>query len=400
MLAVGCGLSAANLYYAQPLLDTLATNFRVSEAAVALVVTVTQLGYAAGLVLVVPLGDRLESRRLATRVLVLTALALAAAAAAPTLGVFLAAGVAIGATSVVAQILVPLAAHLAPEARRGEIVGRVMSGLLLGILLARTVSSLVADAFGWRTVYVASAVAMLALSLVLRRMLPRREPDVSLRYPALLRSTVGLLRTEPLLRRRVVYQAGMFGSFSVFWTAVAYELADAHHLSQAQIGLFALAGAAGAAAAPLAGRVADRGWTTPATGTALVVGAAAMALAGLGADHLVLLVLAAVLLDAAVQFTLVTGQQTLYAVRPDARSRMNTVYIASFFLGGAAGSALAGVVYTGYGWSGVAVLGAALPAAAAAAWAGHTWRDRRRRDDRRRSYDARGYDARASDASM
>jgi len=278
VLAVACGLAVANIYYAQPLLGTLARSFGVGEGSAALVVTLTQVGYAAGLLFLVPLGDLLENKALATRVLIGTAVALAAAAAAPSLGVFLAASLVVGLTSVVVQVLVPLAAHFAPEGRHGAVVGRVMSGLLLGILLARTVSSLVAAAFGWRTVYAASAVLMVVLAITLSRMLPQRRPAHDVRYTALLRSTVRLLRTEPVLRRRAAYQSAMFAVFSAFWTSIAYELHDRHHLGQTGIGLFALVGAGGAAAAPVAGWLGDRGHNRAATGATLVLGAAMMAL--------------------------------------------------------------------------------------------------------------------------
>ncbi len=368
LLAVACGLSAANLYYAQPLLDSLATAFGVRPAAAALVVTASQIGYAVGLVLLVPLGDLVENRLLAVRVLVATALALTLAAVSPSLNVLVAAAVAVGLTSVVAQILVPLAANLAPPAQRGQIVGRVMSGLLLGILLARTVSSLIAAALGWRAVFALSAAFMVTLAVVLARLLPDRRPPTGPSYPALLRSVVDLMRTEPVLRRRTAIQTCMFATFSIYWTAISYQLAGPHHLSQAYIGLFALVGASGAASAPLAGRLGDRGRGQIATGVALGLGAVAMVLAGLGAGSLLVLGIAGVLLDAAVQTTLVTGQQAIYAIRPEARARMNTAYIATFFLGGAAGSALAGTLYNHYGWTAVAVLGAILPTLALLGW--------------------------------
>src|SRR5262249_3427656 len=199
--------------------------------------TLTQIGYAAGLLFLVPLGDLLENKALATRVLVGTAVALAVAAAAPSLGVFLVAALAVGTTSVVVQVLVPVAAHFAPPGRHGAVVGRVMSGLLLGILLARTVSSLVAAAFGWRTVYAVSAVLMVVLTVVLHRTLPQRRPTTTVRYGALLRSMGQLLRTEPVLRRRAVYQSAMFAVFSAFWTSITYELQQQHHLSQTGVGL-------------------------------------------------------------------------------------------------------------------------------------------------------------------
>lgn len=369
LLAVACGLAVANLYYAQPLLDVLARAFDVADGTASLVVTLTQVGYAAGLVLLVPLGDLVENRRLVTGVLCLTALSLAAAAAAPGIGVFLAAALAFGATSVVAQVLVPYAAALAPDAVRGAVVGRVMSGLLLGILLARTLSSLVAAATGWRTVYAGSAVLMLLLALVLRTALPVRHPTTTEPYRALLRSLAHLAREEPVLRTRAAYQATMFGAFSAFWTSVAYELTREHGLGQGAIGLFALVGAAGALAAPVAGRLGDRGHGRAGTGAGLALAVVAAVVALFGSGSVVLLAVAAVLLDVGVQTTLVLGQREVYASRPEARARMNTVYVASFFFAGAAASALSGVLFATGGWSAVCVLAAVLPLLGLVAWA-------------------------------
>ncbi|WP_018503122.1 MFS transporter [Parafrankia discariae] len=374
VLALTCGMSAANLYYAQPVLDLLADDFAVSRGTASLAVTTGQLGYILGLVFLVPLGDLVENRRMAAWLLTGATAALVGAALAPSLGVFLGAVFVCGAASTVVQILLPLAAHLAPPDRRGETVGRVMSGLLLGILLGRSVSGFLAGALGWRAVYALSAGAMLAVGVVLTRTLPRHQPAVTIGYPALLRSMAGLLRDEPILRQRAVYQACMFATFTLFWTAIGYHLTSAHHLSQPEIGLFALIGASGAVAAPVAGRLGDRSRGHTATGIALVAACAAMALSGLAPDSLLALAAAAVVMDIAVQVTLVTGQTVIYATRPEARARMNTVFITSFFLGGAAGSALAGTLFTRWGWSGVAALAAAAPAGAALLWLWHTGR--------------------------
>lgn len=369
LLATSCGLAVANLYYAQPLLDVLARAFSVSEGSASLVVTLTQVGYAVGLVLLVPLGDLVENRRLVTTVLCGTAVALAAAAAAPGVLVFLAAALAIGVTSVVAQVLVPYAAALSPDAVRGAVVGRVMSGLLLGILLARTLSSVVSAAFGWRTVYAGSAVLMLVLALVLRAVLPQRQPEATEGYRGLLRSLVRLAREEPVLRTRAAYQATMFGAFSAFWTSIAYELTADHSLSQGEIGLFALVGAAGALAAPLAGRLGDAGRGRGGTGAGLALAVVAALVALLGSGSVVLLGLAAVLLDVGVQMTLVLGQREVYASRPEARARMNTVYVASFFVAGAAASGLSGLAYSAGGWTAVSVLTGVLPLLGLLSWA-------------------------------
>ena len=357
ILAAASGVSIANIFYSQPLLDLIAQTFAVPDSTASIVVTVTQLGYAAGILVLMPLGDLIENRILASRVLIVTAIASAVAAFATNLPLFLVFSAILGFTSVVAQIVIPVAAHLAPAGQGGRYVGQVMSGLLLGIMLARSVSSFLADLWGWRSVYVLSAVLMVIMALVLAATLPRRKPDHAGSYASLVVSIWRLVREEPALRRRAVLQALMFGTFSAFWTSVTYELIREHHLSQTQIAIFALIGAAGAVAAPIAGRIGDRGLGRPATGVVFVLAAVAMAVAGLGVHNLVVLGLAGVLLDLAVQGSLVLSQQEIYALRPEARSRLNTVFIGSVFVGGAIGSALSGVLYEHAGWSGVAVLG-------------------------------------------
>ncbi|MEU4932341.1 MFS transporter [Streptomyces yokosukanensis] len=377
VMAVACGLTVANLYYAQPLLDLMARSFGVGQGAATMVVTLTQAGYALGLLFVLPLGDLVENRRLATRTLLVTATALLLAAASPVFGMFLALSVLVGTTSVVAQVLVPLAAHLSPPERRGKAVGQVMSGLLTGILLARTVASLVADLLGWRAIYVVSAVLMLVLAVALRRTLPQRAPDHTGGYRTLLASLGELVRREPVLRRRSLCQASMFGAFTTFWTAIAYELIDEHHFGQVQIALFALVGAAGAAAAPIAGRIADRGHGRGAAGAALLLASSAFVLAALGHGSVALLVLAAVLLDFAVQCHQVLSQHEIYSLRGDARARINTVFMTTVFVGGAASSAVTGALHTACGWTGVCAFGAALPLAGLLLWAHGRWRTAR-----------------------
>jgi predicted MFS family arabinose efflux permease len=364
VMAVACGLTVANLYYAQPLLALMASSFRVSQGTAAIVVTATQLGYAAGLAFLVPLGDVLENRKLACRTLIVTAVALGVAALSPDFTLFLVMSVGIGVTSVVVQVLVPFAAHLAPPQERGKYVGRVMSGLLLGILLARSLASVTAAAWGWRSIYLISAVAMIVLSAVLWRMLPKRAPAATARYGRLLKSALVLIREEPVLRRRAASQALMFGAFSAFWTSIAYELVDVHHLSQLQIAVFALVGAAGAGAALGAGVLGDRGLGRPVRGLSLVLGVGAMVLAGFGSGSVVLLACAAVLLDLATQGHQVLSQRDIYALREDARARLNTVYMTSAFIGGSIASAVSGWLYESHGWAGVAIFGAALPLAA------------------------------------
>ena len=243
-----------------------------------------------------------------------------------------------------------------------------MSGLLLGILLARSVASVTAAAWGWRSIYIISAVAMLALSAVLWRVLPVRRPEPGVRYGGLLRSALRLVATEPVLRRRSASQALMFGAFSAFWTSIAYELIDAHHLSQLQIALFALVGAAGAVAAVVAGALGDRGYGRALRGLTTVLAAAALVLAGLGQGSVILLACAAVLLDLAAQSHQVLSQRDIYALSEDARARINTVYMTSAFVGGSIASGLSGWLHDVYGWTGVTVFGTILPLLAGGIW--------------------------------
>ena len=366
LLAAACGLIVANLYYAQPLIALIAPAIGMPAQAASLIVTLSQCGYGAGLILLVPLGDLTENRRLVVCTLSLAALALAVASMASTSFWFLLAALCVGFGSVAAQMLVPMAAHLAPDASRGRMVGNVMSGLLLGIMLARPVASVVAHAFGWRAVFVSSAVAMAALVLVLGRLLPQRRPIAQQSYAELLFSLWTLLATTPILRRRAAYHAALFAAFTLFWTVVPLLLASSTYgLSQRGIALFALAGAIGVVAAPVAGRMADRGWSRIATGVSLLIVAFAFVLARVGGQgSMPALVAAAILLDLGVQSNLVLGQRAIYALGANARSRLNGLYMAIFFCGGALGSAIASLIYAQGAWALVSWVGMAFPIAA------------------------------------
>ncbi len=368
LFASAAGLSVGNLYYAQPLLHALSMAFHVDEAQTGLIVTVTQLGYAVGLVLLVPLGDLFENRRLLTTMMGGTVLALLAAAASPSMPWFIAASLAIGVTSVVAQVLLPFAASLAPPETRGQVVGEVMSGLLLGILLARAVAGFLSEHLGWQAVYLTSAGLMALTAFTLRVALPERQPNFKGTYRDLIRSLVTIFRQQPILRRRAAYQAAMFGSFSAFWTCITFLLsAPPFNFSLAQIGLVALVGAFGATAAPQAGRLGDKGYSRPVTGAALALAVAGFALTLI--TNLPTIILGAILLDLGVQTTLVLGQQAIYALDADQRSRLNTLYISVFFVGGAAGSAAGSFAYGHGGWPYVVAIGAGAPLLALLYWA-------------------------------
>jgi predicted MFS family arabinose efflux permease len=370
LLAGACGVIVANLYYAQPLVGPISAALGMSLQTAGLVVTMTQIGYCAGLLLIVPLGDLVENRGLVLSTLGLAVLALAGATAATQAWTFLVASLFIGIGSVAVQVLVPYAAHLAPEATRGRVVGNVTSGLMFGIMLARPAASFLANAFSWHAVFLVSAALMVGLGIVLRLALPRREPSAGLRYGALLASMGSLARRTPVLQRRALYHAFLFGAFSLFWTTVPLLLAETYRLSQNGIAWFALAGVAGAVAAPIAGRVADRGWSRPATGIAMLLVAAALLLGrlGLSGSHVGLgtLVCAAILLDFGVTANLVLGQRAIFALGARVRSRLNGIYMATFFAGGAAGSALGGWAYAQGGWSLSSWVGFGLPVLALA----------------------------------
>jgi predicted MFS family arabinose efflux permease len=369
LLAVTAGASAANLYYVQPLLHTLGRALSVSDGTAGLLVTIAQVGYVVGLVLLVPLGDLLERRRLIVAMLLVVSCAQALAAAAPSFAVFAVALAIACLTSVVAQVIVPMSSSIAAEHERGQIVGAVMSGLLIGILLARTASGLIAGVFGWRAVFVFAAGAMLLLAAVLSRALPSDPPSEKLPYRDLLGSVIALIREQPVLRQRMAIGAASFGCFSVLWTSLAFLLSAApYNYGNVVIGLFGLVGVAGATAAPIVGRLADRGKGPMATTGGLIVLLASWALLAAGTSSVVALIIGIAVLDLAVQAAHITNQSVIYALAPEARSRLTTAYMVSFFLGGAIFSALASLLYSSGGWTGICALGAASAALALAIW--------------------------------
>ncbi|MGG3505909.1 MFS transporter [Paenibacillus lautus] len=369
ILAVACGLIVANLYYTQPFVESISSSIGLSSGAAGVIVTLTQIGYGIGLLFIVPLGDLLENRKLVVTLLILTAVVLIFAAAARNAALFLAASLFIGVGSVAAQILVPYAAHLSPEETRGRNVGNVMSGLLLGIMLARPVSSLVENYFGWHAIFMMSSAILFVLALVLIKVLPARKPQTTDHYPAIISSMLQLLKTTPILRRRALYHAFLFGMFSLFWTTVPLVLTSPlYHFSSAGVALFALAGVSGAAAAPLAGRFADKGLIRPATGISIVLvilsGLLPIVFAGGSLLSIVILVLAAILLDMGVSANLVLGQRAIFSLGAEVRSRLNGLYMAIFFAGGAIGSAAGGWAYAMGGWKAAMWLGVLFPALA------------------------------------
>jgi predicted MFS family arabinose efflux permease len=365
-LAFCCGAVVANLYYAQPIVELIAPQVGLSSSNASLIVSLTQFGYALGLLLLVPLADLMENRRLVVGFTLAASVTLLGAGLTHSPSLFLVLSLLIGLTSVAVQILVPLAAHLAPEASRGRVVGNIMSGLLLGILLSRPLSSLLVDVFGWRGVFFSAAALMAVIALVTAVALPRRVPTHNATYVALIASVFALARRYPVLRQRSLYQGLLFASFSLFWTLAPIELMRHHGFTQAQVAIFALVGAVGAIAAPIAGRLADAGHGRRGTLVALLLAPLSLLIAALPGSGYVWLVVCAVLLDFAVQLNMVLGQREVYALDPHSRARLNAVYMTSIFVGGAAGSLLASPLYEQFGWNLSAVAVALLPALALA----------------------------------
>ncbi|MEM5294088.1 MFS transporter [Burkholderia sp. JPY481] len=362
LFAFSCGAIVANLYYAQPITELIGPALHMSGGTASLIVSLTQIGYALGLFFIVPLGDLLENRKLMITTAVVSIASLAAASLMHTPSWFLLMSLLIGFSSVAVQILIPLAAHLAPDHSRGRIVGTIMGGLLLGILLSRPLSSIVADHFGWRVVFAAAAVVMALVTTVLALTIPRRQPDHSATYSELIGSLLVLVRTMPVLRHRALYQGLMFASFSLFWTAVPVELTRQYGLSQSAIALFSLVGAIGATSAPVAGRLADAGHSIRATFVALIVAALSYLPALVHpASGVFGLVVTGIALDFAVQMNMVLGQREIYALHAASRNRLNALYMTSIFVGGAIGSALASTLFERGGWPLVAGVALAFP---------------------------------------
>jgi predicted MFS family arabinose efflux permease len=365
LLASACGLIVANLYYAQTLVGPISVSIGLSSAAAGLIVTLTQIGYVVGLLFIVPLSDIFENRRLVAVSLIVVVCALLAATFARNALSFLSTSLFIGLGSVVAQILVPYAAHLASEEQRGRVVGNVMSGLLLGIMFARPLASFITSIWGWQTVFALSAIVIALLTILLSRILPERRPSPTINYGKLIISLGALLKQTPILRRRGIYQACLFGAFSLFWTVVPLRLADDFGMSQQGIALFALVGMGGAIAAPIAGRLADKGWTGFLTGLAMLIATLSFLLAYLFQGHsttaLILLILAAIMLDAAVSGNLVLGQRAIYSLGSEARGRLNGLFMSIFFIGGAIGSSLGGWSYAHGGWGSTSLIGVVMP---------------------------------------
>ncbi len=369
LLATGAGLAVASIYYCQPMLAVVAAELGAGAGPTGLVPTLAQLGYALGILMLSPLGDRFDRRRLILWKAALLALALGLSALAPALGLLLAASLAVGLLATLAQDIVPTAAALAPEAERGRTVGTVMTGLLLGILLSRVLSGLVAEQFGWRYVYALAAGAIALFGLAAWRWLPSTQPVARIGYAQLMASMATLWRRHALLRRAALAQGLLSLGFSAFWSTLALMLHQQFQMGSAAAGAFGLAGAAGALAAPLAGRLSDRAGPQRVVKLGAQISIAGFALLALGpwltmGAQIGLLVLAAVVFDFGIQAALVAHQTLVYGLDPAARSRLNALLFTGVFIGMASGAALGALALAQWGWLGVVALATVASSAA------------------------------------
>ena len=369
LFAISGGAAVGNLYWAQPLLSDIAASLGVSIGTAGTLITMTQIGYALGILLIVPLGDTLNRRRLIPAIMLCSAVALAACALAPSFGALLAALAALGLTTVAGQLLTPLAGDLARPEQRGRVVGTIVSGLISGILLSRTISGFLADALGWRAIYIAAAIFIVLLAALVACALPAERPRPAVAYGTLLKSVFSTVRQHRAVQITLVIGASGFSVFTMFWTGLTFLLSSApFNYSVSQIGLVGLVGLAGALAAQRAGWLHNRGWSVKATGAALVLALVSLVIAGFGATHIIPILVAVLLLDIAIQGLNVLNQTRLFSIDPNARSRLNTAFVASNFVGGAIGSTLAGVLWEHGGWVFVAAGGMVLVAFALIVW--------------------------------
>lgn len=368
LMTVATGISVASNYYAQPLLNTISHSLSLSQTVAGSIVTAAQLFYALGLMLLVPLGDIIERRKLIVVMMILATLGLVISGSANSF-IQLIIGTALsGFFVVVVQVLVPFAATLSAPAYRGRAVGVVMSGLLMGILLARTFAGFISSIGGWRSVYWVAAVLMTFMTIALATRLPKYPPVVKIAYPALIKSIFVLFKDYPPLRLRAILGGLDFALFSILWTPLAFMLVESYHYSDMVIGLFGLAGAAGAMVAPYAGKFADQGksgiWTT--------IGLALLLFSWIplyfGTVSIVALIIGILVLDMAVQLVHIINMNEVFKLNPEARNRLNANYMFAYFIGGTVSSLSSAYVYQHYGWTGVCVFGAVVALVSMALW--------------------------------
>ncbi|CUU45981.1 MFS transporter [Clostridium beijerinckii] len=358
VMSIACGLTVANLYYIQPLLGDIAKTFHVDQLSIGFAAMLTQIGYAIGMIFILPLGDIKEKRNLIVIMLLFSVISLMSMFFSSNIYILTISSFAVGFTSIIPQLIIPLAAQFSNPQQRGQTIGTIMSGLLIGILLSRTVSGILGSYLGWRIVYLIAAIMMFALMLILRKLIPLCNPISDIKYSELLKSMIHLIKTEPILRESSLNGALMFSAFSAFWTSLIFLLESSHYNMGAEAaGLLGLVGVSGALAAPLVGKVADKRGSRFAIGICIVVVIVSYLLFFLFGFKIWGLVLGVILLDLGVQSCNVSNQARVHSLNEETRNRLNTIYMVSFFLGGAFGSFLGSYSYSHFGWYGVCTFG-------------------------------------------
>lgn len=364
LLALACGAIVANLYYTQTLIAAISADLHLNLKLSGFIVTLTQFGYGAGLLFITPLSDLVENRRLIMILLALTFLSLLGIILSNTPIVFLLFCFLLGLTTVSAQVILPFVAHITPAEKRGRIVGNIMGGLLLGIMLSRPMASLLSHFFSWRAIFIFSATFMMLLIFLLHHFFPVGKPRHKISYVKLIASFPSIFKSSPVLRRRAAYQAMIFCVFNLFWTSIAVLLMGPFfNYTQETVAWFAFVGATGALTAPIAGRLADKGYTRIATGIAIFLVVLACSIATWHHGHsIVALVIAAVVLDIGAACNLILGQRSIYVLAPEIRGRLNGLYMAILFLGGGIGAALSPYLYRTGGWNCITYTGVIIAA--------------------------------------
>lgn len=358
IMAITCGLTVANLYYIQPLLGDMAKSFNVHEVSVGSAAMLTQIGYAVGMIFILPIGDIKERKHLITIMLLFSVISLFTMAFSQNIYMLIISSFSVGFTSIIPQLIIPLAAQLSNPNERGKIIGTVMSGLLIGILVSRTISGLIGNYFGWRVVYIVAAIMMIILTLVLRKVIPVTNPVSEVRYFDLLKSLPKLIKEEPTLREASLNGALMFAAFSAFWTALTFLLESSHYNMGSQAaGLLGLVGIVGALAAPLVGKLADKKGSRYVIGICIMIVSLSYILFLALGFKIIGLIIGVILLDLGVQSSNISNQARVHSMNEEKRNRINTVYMVSFFLGGSLGSFLGSSAYSNFGWVGVCIFG-------------------------------------------
>ncbi|EKQ56821.1 MULTISPECIES: MFS transporter [unclassified Clostridium] len=360
VMSIACGLTVANLYYIQPLLADIAKTFQVDQLSIGFAAMLTQIGYAIGMIFILPLGDIKEKRRLIIIMLLCSIISLMSMFFAQNIYILTISSFAVGFTSIIPQLIIPLAAQLSNPQQRGQTIGIIMSGLLVGILLSRTVSGILGSYFGWRTVYLIASILMLFLMLILRKLIPLCKPVSDLKYTELLNSMIYLIKSEPILRKASLNGALMFSAFSAFWTSLIFLLESSNYnMGSETAGLLGLVGISGALAAPVVGKLADKKGPRFAIGICIIIVIVAYLFFFLFGFKMWGLILGVILLDLGVQSCNVSNQAIVQALNEKTRNRLTTIYMVSFFLGGALGSFLGSYSYSHFGWYGVCGFGMA-----------------------------------------